>query len=199
MQKMAKIKEAEYFLARMKEEQENREHFVFNLSAFLSAARSVLQYALNEADPKENQNAKPGAKRWYDKSISSSSVLKFFKCRRDINIHIEPISPRKDVGVEAKEGLRFSESLSVRIISPDGKEEAKLILVETEQKQEKPKTSPVPTIKSIYRFNEWPGKEDILALCEGYIQELKKVIQDRVSKGFITEQGHDTAKSGKVC
>lgn len=59
-----KLKEAKYFYSRMKEErgQEDRESFKYNLSAFLSVARSVLQYALKEVDPGENPQAVPGAK-----------------------------------------------------------------------------------------------------------------------------------------
>jgi hypothetical protein len=36
-----KLNEAQYFLGRMKDVRNNREHFRWNLSAFLSAARSV--------------------------------------------------------------------------------------------------------------------------------------------------------------
>jgi ABC-type transport system substrate-binding protein len=52
MNESQKIREAEYFLAQMDRERENAENFGHNLSAFLSSARSVLQYALEEAKPK---------------------------------------------------------------------------------------------------------------------------------------------------
>jgi hypothetical protein len=60
MNESGKIREAEYFLAQMDRERENAEHFGYNLSALLSSARSVLQYALEEA------NLKPGGQAWYD-------------------------------------------------------------------------------------------------------------------------------------
>ena len=64
MSESQKIREAEYFLAQMDRERENAEHFGHNLSAFLSSARSVLQYALEEAKPK------PGGLAWYDGTMS---------------------------------------------------------------------------------------------------------------------------------
>ncbi len=54
MHEKDKIIEAEYFYSRMKQEQHDRDAFRHNLSAFLSAARSVLQYALKEAETNTN-------------------------------------------------------------------------------------------------------------------------------------------------
>ena len=187
MSKKAKIKEAEDFLARMKEEQDNREHFVHSLSAFLSAARSVLQYALNEVDPKENPSAKPGAKTWYDDLMSSGRILKFFKCKRDINIHDEPVKPSAHFQATFTEKAGTSESFSIvrrdkdgKIISEYSSEESK----PEPEKQEKQETSIVQEVR--YKFSDWTGDEDVLTLCESYIQELEKVVKDGVSKGFIT-------------
>ena len=88
MSKTSKIKEAEYFLARMEAEQENRERFEFNLSAFLSAARSVLQYAYEEV-----KKAGTGEMKWYENSVSGTPIIGFLKDKRDNNIHIEPVKP----------------------------------------------------------------------------------------------------------
>jgi len=52
-----KLEEAKYFFLRMKEELCNRQSFVFNLSAFLSASRSVLQYLYNDVDLAKNPKA----------------------------------------------------------------------------------------------------------------------------------------------
>jgi hypothetical protein len=51
MYEQEKIEEAEYFLEGMRQATEARP-FQFELSAFLSAARSALQYALKEAKGK---------------------------------------------------------------------------------------------------------------------------------------------------
>ena len=185
MSKKAKIKEAEYFLARMKEKQNNREHFVHNLSAFLSAARSVLQYALNEVDPKENPSAKPEAKTWYDNLMSVSSTLKFFKCKRDFNIHVEPVHPSAHFQATFTEKAGISESISIVRRDKDGKIISEYSSEPPKAKPEKPETSIVQEVK--YKISDWTGDEDVLTLCESYIQELEKVVKDGISKGFITE------------
>ena len=184
MNKKAKIKEAKYFLARMKEEQDNREHFVHSLSAFLSAARSVLQYALNEVDPKENPSAKPGAKMWYDNLMSVSSTLKFFKRKRDFNIHVEPVHPSAHFQVTLTEKAGISESFSIVHRDKDGKIISKYSSEPPKPKPEKPETSVEHEVR--YKFSDWTGDEDVITLCEKYIQELEKAVKDGVSKGFIT-------------
>lgn len=185
MSKKAKIKEAKDFLARMKEEQDNREHFVHSLSAFLSAARSVLQYALNEVDPKENPSAKPGAKTWYDDLMSVSSTLKFFKCKRDINIHDEPVKPSAHFHDTITDTVYISGSISIVHKDKDGKIISEYSSEPPKTKPEKPETSIEQEVR--YKFSDWTRDEDVLTLCESYIQELEKVVKDGISKGFITE------------
>jgi len=115
MNEKMKIKEAEYFFAQMKDEQENREYFVFNLSAFLSAARSVLQYARKEAKAKE------GGQQWHDNWISASPILMFFKCKRNINIHDEPVKPSAHFQTTITEKVSISESITIVHKGKDGK------------------------------------------------------------------------------
>ena len=87
MHEKKKLEEAKYFYSKMIEEQENRKNFEYNLSALLSSTRSILQYALCEA------KEKPMGEHWYNTCISSIHILEFFKEKRDINIHEEPIQP----------------------------------------------------------------------------------------------------------
>ena len=63
-----KIGEAKFFLARMEESYQNREAFRYYLSAFLTAARSVLQYAREESSSK-------GRQQWYKETIAGNDVL----------------------------------------------------------------------------------------------------------------------------
>ena len=57
----------------MKAEVNTPENFQYELSAFLSAARSILQYSLKEAQHKS------GGQKWYDDYIAGSAILVFFK------------------------------------------------------------------------------------------------------------------------
>jgi hypothetical protein len=81
MNETKKLQEAKYFLTKMEETREDPNSFVYNLSAFLSAARSVLQYVFNETRKTANGN------QWYQSFVKSSNTLKFFKDKRDVNIH----------------------------------------------------------------------------------------------------------------
>lgn len=178
MNKKAKIKEAKYFLTRMKEEHDNRESFDFNLSAFLSAARSVLQYVRKEA------KAKKGGQQWHDNWISANPILKFFKCKRNINIHDEPVKPSAHFQATFTEKAGASESFSIVHRDKDGKIISKYSSEPSKPKPEKPETSVEHEVR--YKFSDWTGDEDVITLCEKYIQELEKVVEDGVSKGFIT-------------
>ena len=191
MHEKEKIEEAKYFYLRMIEEYEDREHFRHNLSAFLSPARSVLEYAMREARLKRK------GLKWYDDWMNASPILRFFKKKRIINFHSEPISLRKGIEIAIRETLYISESISVKITRADGKTESRSIPLETKQKPEGSKSS--VESKSTYRFDDWmkycqsnnlkdfTGNEDVLTLCEKYIQELEKIVKDGVNKGFITD------------
>jgi hypothetical protein len=97
MREAEKIEEAEFFYAHLvnveKSRSANPDTFKFFLSAFLSAARSVLQYAHREAV------GKPGGRGWY-KGAVSSVVLQYFKDKRDDNIHVEPVTVRNNDCIE---------------------------------------------------------------------------------------------------
>jgi hypothetical protein len=70
MNERYKIGEARFFLARMEESVHDGEAFRYYLSAFLSAARSVTQYAREESRSKSRQ-------KWYDHTIAGYHVLSY--------------------------------------------------------------------------------------------------------------------------
>jgi len=179
MHESKKLRETKYFYSKMIEEQGHRENFTHNLSAFLSSARSVLQYALNEA------KTKPGGQQWYDNRISASPVLKFFKDKRDVNIHTEPIQPQAHYKLELTETIHLSESVSITITDKDGNIKKQYSSSEPEPMPKEPETPAVMEIK--YKFNDWVGSEDVFALCQMYVQELENIVKDGVNKGFIAE------------
>lgn len=171
-----KIREAKYFYSRMIEERRNRDNFTYNLSAFLSCARSVLQYALEEA------RTKTRGQQWYDNYVSARTILKFFKDKRDINVHTEPIRPLAHYNLRITETLHLSESLSITVRDKDGN--IKQQYTSDEPKPRKPEAQ--SNLEIQYKFDDWPGSEDILTLCKMYIQELEDIVKDGIQKGFIT-------------
>ena len=66
--KRYKIREARFFLARMEESLRDREAFRYYFSAFLTAARSVTQYAREES-------RSMGREQWYDETVAGNDVL----------------------------------------------------------------------------------------------------------------------------
>ena len=68
MNERYKIGEARFFLARMEESLHKRGAFRYYMSAFLSAARSVLQYAKEESRSK-------GREQWYAETIAGNNLL----------------------------------------------------------------------------------------------------------------------------
>jgi len=70
MNERYKIGEAKFFLARMEESISDRDAFQFYLSAFLSAARSVIQYAREESRSK-------GRQQWYEENVVGNHILSY--------------------------------------------------------------------------------------------------------------------------
>lgn len=180
MNEREKLKEAEYFLGRMLELQGDHEALKYNLSAFLSASRSVFQYAHKETKLGRNPAAKPEAQEWYERTVTSSEVLKFFTGIRNINIHDSPVEISFSVHITITEVLRVTESV---IVVLNGK---KLPATSNEPLAEgKSKGSP-PVTSSKATFPDWPGAEDVNQLCKKYLDETKKFVEDGISKGYLT-------------
>jgi len=70
----------------MHAEHGNPAAFALELSAFMGAARSVLQYACREA------TRKPGGKQWYDQAMANP-LLCFFRDLRNNSVHEVPVKP----------------------------------------------------------------------------------------------------------
>ena len=178
MHEQAKIDEARCFLSQMRRLANERQQFNHNLSAFLAAARLVLQYALKEA------RIKPGGKPWCDAHIAVQPVLKFFKDKRAVSIHANPISPAAKVTVSVADKVLISESVSVTVHRKDGTVETMLL-----QSPPPVPASPAdsaPSIQYEYFFNDWGGTEDVVTLCDKYSNALRIIVADGRTKGFLT-------------
>lgn len=171
MHEKSKLSEAHYFYSRMGQEIDSHEEFIFNLSAFLSAARSVLQYVFEEAKNKS------GGQMWYDNQISNSRILAFFKDKRDINIHQNPILPDRQTNIEVT--LHLSTSVSFTVIDENGS-------IVSQSPEETKQTVPENTSKIYYSytFGDWRGSEDILALSKKYLVALENIVNEGITKKF---------------
>jgi hypothetical protein len=177
MHEKAKLEEAHYFYEGMGECHDDRKPFLHNLSAFLSSARSVLQYALREA------RSKPGGVQWYEARVSKSRTLGFFKDQRDINIHRQPLAPRQDVAIQLTETLHLSASLGIAFIDEQGKVVKETVIEDSPPQPAPIACLPITTIR--HSFAAWAGPEDVMALSKLYLDELESVVNDGITKGFL--------------
>lgn len=178
MYEESKLKEARYFYSRMVSEIDNRNNLPFDLSAFLSAARSVLQYTLKEAQTKS------GGQQWYDNHITSSKVLAFFKDKRDINVHTQPIQVNQHTSIQLTEVVRISESIHIKKFDQTGR-----LIGEYSSEPSEPPAAPEipPNVTHRFTFPDWSGTEDVLQLCHLYLKELQCVVKDGQNNGFLTK------------
>ena len=191
-----KLNEARYFYGRMIAKQGDSTIFKYYLSAFLSAARSALQYLLREA------NQKPGGMKWYSEFVALSPVMRYLKDKRDTNIHQEPVHLKKGVIVHAP-------AAKVRVIGPETSSPEEKIQIQeqigsiifkafsgqsltTEERQLvekcsfKHEDSGEGNVELIYRFGDWSGSEDVLTLCDHYLTKVVSLLTEGKIKNFIT-------------
>lgn len=178
MNEKQKFLEAKYFYKGMIETETSREHFSYNLSAFLSAARTVLQYALEET------KLKRGGQAWHDKFIANSNVFRFFIDKRNVNIHEEPVPLKAQHNISINETIHISDSIHIKMIDKQGKVISEYHSPDSAKKKPEQDSSSVSS-KTVYKFDDWMGSEDVLLLSEKYILELDSFLSEGISKGFI--------------
>jgi len=174
-----KYDEAEYFLEMMKENIEDRQKFRYNLSAFVSAARSVT-FVLQKEFSKN-----PKFDTWYcekQMQMRRDKLFKFFKDKRDYVIHKKgTIDTRAEISATIDLPMTAPVSFEAIVIKADG-------TIENEKHSEPPaKLKFVPksndTEETKWFFKDWSEPdEDAIALCARYIKELKTIVKEAESK-----------------
>ena len=171
MHEEEKLEEARFFYGEMVKSKQNREQLEFYLSAFLSATRSVLQYALKEA------KTHTGGQKWHDDCLSKSKLIGFFRDKRDINIHEEPASTAAKIHLRLTDTVTIADRATI-----DGSSDRSPVILSV-----KPSLNEPPVIQYVsYKFDEWQGNEDIFKLCEMYLDELENVVRNGQKRGFLT-------------
>jgi hypothetical protein len=174
------LDEAQFFLAQMIAAQNQRDRVAFrnHLSAFLSSARSVLQYAEREAKTKQ------GGPVWYSGWMASNAILSYFRDKRNLEIHEEPVKTSAQHNVSFTASAAFSGSLQFVVRDKDGNLKQRGASAPTLPSESLAPAEPTHTVQ--YRFSDWPGPEDIVTLAQTYLQELTVVVSDGITKTFIT-------------
>ena len=185
MHEDSKMQEAEYFLQRIAKAANDPNATRFELSAFLSAARSVLQYALEEAKGKQ------GGQTWYDNAVGVEPIVKFLKDRRDVNIHQQPVPMQTNTTIEVGAAvLRMSGTVSAVLINGAtglGGEPIELDAALPPRIPPLPAIDEPPKTSYTYVFKDWGGPEGVIALCTRYLAEIRRIVAEGQARGFLTQ------------
>jgi len=174
-----KLSEARHFLDRLRAATNTPDEFRFELSALLTAARSVLQYALEEA------MTRPGGQRWYEDQQKANPVMKFLKDERDDNIHSKPVRPSMSVDVQARQTIGFSDSVSFKLTNAEGR----LVQESVGSADPGPQATPDSPAEVLFThtFSNWPDPNgEVVYLCELYVLSLAAFVNEGIGHGFIT-------------
>lgn len=180
MHESQKVKEAWFFLGEMHSRLRDPHAFVHCLSAFLSASRSPIQYALAEAEAK---SGKPDAHKWHNAQLFKYPLINAFKDERDVNIHVKPVAPKAIFKVEAHVTLHIRGSVDYLINFINDKGHPVEIACSP---PEPPPPLPSPIEPELrYEFGDRPG-ENLLTLCESYLKEVESYVKDGQQAGLVT-------------
>ena len=156
-----KVEEAEYFLSALKQLFEDDDKFAYNLSAFLSAARSTTLYM------QKQYKHKAGFAEWYSRKqieMSADEELNYLKDARVEDIHREPVHT----------GATRKVTCSADIILVPEDEQAN----ETELEPHTQSSSKTSGPKTVRRFFPKFGEVDVTEFCESQLTKLTKIVEE---------------------
>lgn len=166
----------------MKETDGNRQRLKYNLSAFVSAARSVT-FVLQKERPKN-----PESDEWYTKKQKwmkedvRDILFTFFVDKRNHALKEGLIDPRAEISIVADVSVVTSVSVEAVVRDVEGN-----IKDHEYEPSAKPKPAYKPNskeeTKNKWFFKDWQyTDEDVITLCEKYLNELKKIVEEAESK-----------------
>ena len=168
----AKLREAEYFLGCMDATAERPNEFQHNLSALLSAARSVTWYLQSEF------TGDPRFESWYEEKrdlLSVDAEAKFFNDARVRTVHVREVTTRKQVNITIHDSIGMSDALKIEVIR-DGK------VVETREVPPsvvRPPEPAPPKVEITYYFPDLPGGEkEVLSACGSHLAKLRVMLDE---------------------
>ena len=177
-----KLQEARYFLQRMENEQADRDAFKYNLSAFLSAARSVTFYMQKKFARVSD------FEEWYateQEAMRHDPVMPFFLNARNRTLHQEYVPTRARIRVDLDDSVGVSDSVGVVVRRADGT----LARWDVEKQQREQPAEPTPSKTSSewkWFFQDPPSgakEKDVMPLCAGYVSALGALV-DRCEAKF---------------
>ncbi len=165
-----KLDEAKYFLSQLKKNIINVSIFRYNLSAFLSAIRSVTYFL-----QKECHNV-PGFSEWYTKEqekMKRDLYMKFLNDKRVLEVHKGRSLLRKETRVTHHDSVSMIDSITIFLIRSDGTGDIR---------QSGPPVHNIgrqidPTTEHLWFFEDFEDK-DIILLCEEHVAKIETLLNE---------------------
>lgn len=106
--------------------------------------------------------------------MTGNAILKFFKDKRNLSIHAEPVVPAKQISLNIKEFINIHDSTPVEIHKEDDG-----------QVVSNPKDSTVE-VNFSYNFSDWNGSEDAIELSHKYLVALESFLKSAFDNEIIS-------------
>jgi hypothetical protein len=169
-----KLNEAKYFLGQIKKSLDDPEILGFNLSAFVSASRSVTLFMQKEF------KGSLRFENWYldmQKKMKLDCVLQFFNSLRVCSIHIRSIKINRHISIHLSEPpIQIFESVGVKVIRNGNViQESTSPLTISSPSRDPPSYDSSREVKMY--FEEKPD-EDGYELCEEYLNRIENIVEE---------------------
>lgn len=208
-----KLEEADFFLCCLSTTQADATTFEYLLSAFLTSARSVVQYAA------ETAKHTPLGRGWYDTFVRAHPIVQFFKTKRDANIHVAPVETpllvrcatpsERDRLIEAIQSSLFKvrkaqratemTDLIVRALPQSLSESQRRrvaadVISRLDDVADHPRDAQQPSatvepapirLRQSYYFADWPGSEDVVELGRRYLDDIRLLLAEGRRLGHL--------------
>jgi hypothetical protein len=166
-----KFLEAQYFFKRLVDNQNNREEFKFNLSAFLSAFRSVTLFMQKEFG-KINE-----FKKWYSDQqckMKANSDFSLLNTKRVMTIHTSSVKPHARITISLSDSVTATDSCSAQIVHQGGSTENTDL---AEPQPPKHTIEPEVADRWLWYFADQPNK-DVITICKESMEILEDIVKE---------------------
>lgn len=191
-----KLLEAKYFFNCMNKVIQDSEKFKHNLSAFISAFRSVTLFMQTEFSKIE------GFKEWYAKKqeeMRNDKYMALLNKKRRMTIHLKPLDPFAHVNVTIEEQILLTESIGITITHENGEIEKRKLgsngewetvtvnsernknvnnnIINQKKGNNKVTANQNPQMEWRWYFKELP-EEDIITISINCLNKLESIVDE---------------------
>jgi hypothetical protein len=117
--------------------------------------------------------------------MGTSLVLRYFKEKRDINIHVGPLNLPATYDVRLHETIHVTETLTIKVTRADGSVEAEFT-TPPEPPTPGPAALPADSVTLTYYFDDW-RPDSVVAVSQQYLGEIEALLSEGMAAGYFTD------------